>query len=76
MEVVEGLPTVEARVIKFVRILEERIFNSYLLFTLLFIVSLVEPQSINPAVGKGEGQNARKKKQESQERGGVAVGER
>ena len=60
----EGLPTIEASVINFARILEERMFISYLRFILLFIVNVEESQSINPAVGKGKGKNARKKKRE------------
>ena len=52
VELVEGLPTIEARVINFASILEERIFISYLLFILLFIVMVEESQSINTAVGE------------------------
>jgi len=64
VELVEGLPTIEARVINFARILKKRIFISYLLFILLFIVNIEESQSINSAVGKGKGKNVRKKKRE------------
>jgi len=46
------IPTIEASIINFARILEERIFISYLLFILLFIAN-VESQSINPAARKG-----------------------
>ena len=76
VELVKGPPMIEASVINFASILEERIFISYLLFILLFILKVAESQSINPAVGKGKGKNARKKKEVSQERGWVAVGER
>ena len=70
VEFVKGLlcaatiPTIEANVINFARILEERIFISYLLFILLFIVNVEESQLINPAVGKGKGKNTRKVKRE------------
>ena len=63
-ELVEGLPTIKASVINFARILEDRIFISYLLFILLFIVNVEEAQSINSVVGKGKGKNARKKRRE------------
>ena len=64
VELVEGLQTIEARVINFASILEERIFISCLLFILLFIVKVEESQSIDIAVKRGKGKNARKKKQE------------
>jgi len=64
VELVEGLPTIEASVINFARMLEERIFISYLLFILLFIVNVEGSQSINSAVGKGKGKNARKESEE------------
>ena len=64
IELVEGFPTIEASVINFASILEERIFISCLLFILLFVVKVEESQSIDSAVGKGKGKNARKNKQE------------
>ena len=61
VELVGGLPTIEASVINFARILEERIFISYLRFIFLFIVNVEESQSINPAVEKGKGKKCKKK---------------
>ena len=61
------MPTVEASVINFARILEERIFIPYLLFILLFIVNVEESQSINPTVGKGKMQEKRRENSKSEE---------
>ena len=70
IELVEGLPMIEANVINLASILEERIFISYLLFILLFILKVEESQLINPAVGKGKGKNARKRRKCRKSEGG------
>ena len=69
VELVEGLPMIEASVINFASILEEPIFISYLPLILFFIVKVEGSQSISTAVGKGEGKDARKKKSSKSEAG-------
>ena len=73
IELVEGLPTIEARVINFARILEERIFNSYLLFILFYSERGGKSQSINPIVEKGKEKMQEKRSESSKSK---AVGER